>query len=75
LNYWAEAWLDTETHEAILQASNFIQTVQERQGQMIACPEKLAYEPGYINAEQLLRLAEPLKKNAYGEYLRALVTE
>lgn len=67
------AWLDTGTHESMLQASNFIQAVQERQGQMVACLEEVAFERGYIDAEQVLRLAEPLKKNAYGEYLIRLV--
>jgi len=69
------AWLDTGTHESLLQASNFIQTVEERQGLMVACPEEIAYRMGYINAEQVLRLAEPLHKNSYGQYLLNLVKE
>ena len=63
------AWLDTGTHESLMQASNFIQTVEERQGLMVACPEEIAYRMGYIDAEQVLRLAEPLRKNSYGQYL------
>ncbi|CAA7603125.1 glucose-1-phosphate thymidylyltransferase [Acididesulfobacillus acetoxydans] len=69
------AWLDTGTHESLLQASNFIQTVEERQGLMVACPEEIAYRMGYIHAEQVLRLADPLTKNSYGQYLRTLVRE
>lgn len=67
------AWLDTGTHESLLQAANYVETVQERQGLMIACPEEIAYRLGRIDGEQLIRLAEPLKKNNYGQYLLRLV--
>lgn len=63
------AWLDTGTQESLLQAANFIGTLQDRQGLMVACPEEIALSKGYITREQLLRLAEPMKKNAYGQYL------
>lgn len=69
------AWLDTGTMEAMIQASVFVQTVQQRQGLMISCPEEIAYRQGWIDAEQLLRLAEPLQKNHYGDYLKQLVEE
>jgi glucose-1-phosphate thymidylyltransferase len=63
------AWLDTGTHESLMQASNFIHTIEERQGLKVSCIEEIAYIKGYINKEQLLKLAEPLRKNQYGEYL------
>ncbi len=63
------AWLDTGTHESLMQASNFIHTIEERQGLKVSCIEEIAYLKGYITKEQLLMLAEPLKKNQYGEYL------
>lgn len=69
------AWLDTGTPGSMLQATNFVQTVQQRQGLMIACPEEIAFRMGLIDAEQLMRLAEPLKKNEYGMYLMGLVKE
>jgi glucose-1-phosphate thymidylyltransferase len=67
------AWLDTGTPESMLQACTFVQTVQQRQGLMIACPEEIAFRSGWIDALQLAKLAEPLKKNHYGEYLLQLV--
>ena len=63
------AWLDTGTHESLLEASNFIQTIENRQGLKVACLEEIAYEMGYISKAQLIELAEPLKKNQYGQYL------
>ncbi len=67
------AWLDTGTHESLMQASSFIQIIEERQGLKVACPEEIAYRMGYINAEQVARLAEPMKKNEYGQYLLRLL--
>lgn len=63
------AWLDTGTHESLMQASNFIHTIEERQGLKVSCIEEIAFLRGYISKEQLLKLAEPLRKNQYGEYL------
>jgi glucose-1-phosphate thymidylyltransferase len=63
------AWLDTGTHESLLEASNYIQTIENRQGLKVACLEEIACEMGYISKEELLSLAEPLKKNGYGQYL------
>jgi glucose-1-phosphate thymidylyltransferase len=63
------AWLDTGTHESLLEASTFIETIEKRQGLKVACLEEIAFEMGYINKDQLIELAEPLKKNQYGQYL------
>ena len=63
------AWLDTGTHESLLEASNFIQTIENRQGLKVACIEEIAYEMGYIDKEKLLELAKPLSKNQYGQYM------
>jgi glucose-1-phosphate thymidylyltransferase len=69
------AWLDTGTHDSLLDAAGFIATLQKRQGLMVACPEEIAYRKGWINVEQLLKLAVPLKKNAYGQYLEKIISE
>lgn len=67
------AWLDTGTHDSLMQASQFIETIEKRQGLKVACLEEIAYKMGYINVEQLKKLAEPLKKNSYKQYLLNLV--
>jgi glucose-1-phosphate thymidylyltransferase len=69
------AWLDTGTHESLLQASIYIQTIEERQGLKIACIEEIAYKQGYIDKTQLIKLAQPLKKNQYGQYLLKIAEE
>jgi glucose-1-phosphate thymidylyltransferase len=69
------AWLDTGTHEALLQASTFIQTIEERQGLMVACLEEIAWKMGYISADDVLRIAGPMSRNSYGQYLLRLVEQ
>jgi glucose-1-phosphate thymidylyltransferase len=69
------AWLDTGTHESLLEAAHFIETIERRQGLKIACPEEIAYRMGYIDAAQLERLADPMRKNAYGQYLLAVLRD
>lgn len=69
------AWLDTGTHESLLEASHFIQTLEKRQGLKVACPEEIAWRNGWIDSDELLALAQPLGKSGYGDYLRALVKE
>jgi glucose-1-phosphate thymidylyltransferase len=69
------AWLDAGTHESLLQAANFVQAVEDRQGMMISCPEEIAYRLGYIDRSQLLRLADELNGNQYGDYLLRLANE
>ncbi|MGK5002856.1 glucose-1-phosphate thymidylyltransferase RfbA [Janthinobacterium sp. LB2P70] len=69
------AWLDTGTHESLLEAGQFIATIEHRQGLKVACPEEIAYRKGYITASQLEQLAQPLKKNGYGQYLLRLLND
>ena len=69
------AWLDTGTHESLLQAANFIQTIQERQGLKVACLEEIAYRQGYLSASAVERLAHDMRKNSYGEYLLRMIRE
>jgi len=69
------AWLDTGTHESLLEAAHFIETIERRQGLKIACPEEIAYRMGYIDAAQLERLADTMKKNSYGRYLMAVLKD
>jgi glucose-1-phosphate thymidylyltransferase len=69
------AWLDTGTHDSLIEAASFIATLQKRQGLVVACPEEIAYRQRWIDAEQVSRLAQPLAKNAYGQYLKNLLTD
>jgi len=69
------AWLDTGTHESLLDASQFIATIEHRQGLKVACPEEIAYRKGWISAGQLEMLAAPMTKNSYGQYLMRLLKE
>ena len=69
------AWLDAGTHESLLQAANYVQAVEERQGMMISCPEEIAYRMGFIDLEQLRVCAKALASNSYGEYLLRMVDE
>jgi glucose-1-phosphate thymidylyltransferase len=69
------AWLDTGTYDSLLQASNFIQAIEERQGLMVACVEEIAWRMGWITADDVRRVAEPMKKNGYGQYLLGLLEE
>ncbi len=69
------AWLDTGTHESLLEAASFIETVERRQGLKIACPEEIAFRNGYIDAEQVRKIAQPLSKNDYGDYLLKMLDE
>lgn len=69
------AWLDTGTHDSLIEASNFIQTIESRQGLKVSCPEEIAFRKGFITAQQVETLAKPLQKNAYGQYLLRLIAE
>jgi glucose-1-phosphate thymidylyltransferase len=69
------AWLDTGTHETLLEASQYIETIERRQGLKIACPEEIAYRQGYIDAAALEKLGDAMAKNAYGRYLLSLLRE
>ncbi|RMG32637.1 MAG: glucose-1-phosphate thymidylyltransferase, partial [Gammaproteobacteria bacterium] len=69
------AWLDTGTHESLLDAAQFVETIESRQGKKVACPEEIAFENGWLSPDQLRELARPLEKSGYGQYLLALLEE
>lgn len=69
------AWLDTGTHDSLLEASLYIATIEKRQGMKIACPEEVAFRSGWIDAGQVERLAQPLLKNGYGQYLKSILSD
>jgi glucose-1-phosphate thymidylyltransferase len=69
------AWLDTGTHDSLLDAAGFIATLQKRQGLMVACPEEIAYRQGWISTEAVQKVADQLKKNSYGQYLTKILNE
>jgi len=69
------AWLDTGTHESLVEASTYIETIENRQGLKVCCPEEIAYQHGWIDAAQVQRLAAPLAKNGYGRYLLQLISQ
>ena len=69
------AWLDTGTHESLLEASQYIETIERRQGLKIACPEEIAYRQGWVSADKIRELAQPMAKNGYGQYLIKMLTE
>jgi glucose-1-phosphate thymidylyltransferase len=69
------AWLDTGTHDSLLEAAQFVQTIERRQGLKVCCPEEVAYRQGFIDAAQLERLAVPLAKSGYGKYLQDVLKE
>jgi glucose-1-phosphate thymidylyltransferase len=69
------AWLDTGTHESLLEAAHFIETIEKRQGLKVACPEEIAFRQGYISARRLRSLARPLARSGYGEYLLRVLAE
>ena len=69
------AWLDTGTHDSLMEAGQFIATLEKRQGLKVACPEEIAWRAGWIDAQQLQKLAQPMLKNGYGQYLARLLKE